>query len=289
MATSKNNFEDRTNFINHDIADCAYEFSSRYLMEISFDGSNYGGWQIQPNRESVQETVEKVLSRLYNYQKIELVGSSRTDAGVHAINFAAAFLAPKSPAIPIGKLKNSLNMMLPSDIKIQTIKEVDLNFHARFFALGKAYTYVIKLAGATPFSNRYSHAPRHKMNIEAIKKATEHLVGTHDFSSFACVGNPIEDAVRTLYRIDVQTFGDYLTLTYVGNGFLYKMVRCLTGTLLAVGAGKFQADEVKTLLEAKDRTLGHTTASPGGLFLVKVFYDQDEMDNFTLDHLPYNY
>jgi tRNA pseudouridine38-40 synthase len=91
-------------------------------MEISFDGSNYGGWQIQSNRESVQQTIEKVLSSLYNYQKIELVGSSRTDAGVLASNFAAAFLVPKSPAIPIGKLKNSLNMMLPSDIKIQTIK-----------------------------------------------------------------------------------------------------------------------------------------------------------------------
>lgn len=281
--------EDRTNFINHDIADCPYEFSSRYLMEISFDGSNYGGWQVQPNRESIQETVEKVLSRLYNYQKIELIGSSRTDAGVHAINFAAAFLAPKTPAIPMAKLKNSLNMMLPSDIKIRTIKEVDLNFHARFFAAGKAYTYVIKLAGATPFSNRYSYAPRHKMDIEAIKEATKYLVGTHDFSSFACVGNPIEDAVRTIYRIDVQTFGDYLTLTYIGSGFLYKMVRCLTGTLLAVGASKFRPDEVKTLLEAKDRTLGHTTASPGGLFLVKVFYDTDEMINFKLTDLPYHY
>ncbi|MBQ9789724.1 MAG: tRNA pseudouridine(38-40) synthase TruA [Lentisphaeria bacterium] len=281
--------EDRTNFVNHDIANSSYEASSRYLMEISFDGSNYGGWQIQPNRESVQGTIEKVLSRLYNYQKIELVGSSRTDAGVHAINFAAAFLVPKSPAIPIGKLKNSLNMMLPSDIKIQTIKEVDLNFHARFFAVGKAYTYVIKLAGATPFSNRYSYAPRHKIDIEAIKKATQYLVGTHDFSSFACAGNPIEDAVRTIYRIDVQTFGDYLTLTYVGSGFLYKMVRSLTGTLLAVGAGKFKAEEVKTLLEAKDRTLGHTTASAGGLFLVKVFYDADELAKFKLTALPYHY
>ena len=284
----KINSEDRTNFINHDIANCPYEISSRYLMEISFDGSNYGGWQIQPNRESVQETIEKVLSRLYNYQKIELTGSSRTDAGVHAINFAASFLAPKSPAIPMSKLKNSLNMMLPSDIKIRTIKEVDLNFHARFFALGKAYTYVIKLAGATPFSNRYSYAPRHKIDIEAIKKATTHLVGTHDFASFACNGNPVEDTIRTIYRIDVQTFGDYLTLTYIGGGFLYKMVRCMTGTLLAVGAGKFQAEQVKTLLESKDRTLGHTTASPSGLFLVKVFYEPDELQNFVLTSLPYH-
>ena len=117
----KINSEDRTNFINHDIANCTYETSSRYLMEISFDGSNYGGWQIQPNRESVQGTVERVLSRLYNYKKIELTGSSRTDAGVHAINFAASFLVPESPAIPIDKLKNSLNMMLPSDIKIRTV------------------------------------------------------------------------------------------------------------------------------------------------------------------------
>lgn len=270
-----------------DIASCKYEYSGRYLLEITFDGSNYGGWQIQPNQKSVQETIQQVLSRLYNYQEIELVGSSRTDAGVHALNFAAAFIAPKSPAIPMQKLKTALNMMLPDDIKIRTITQVDDNFHARFDTFGKAYTYVINLGDATPFSNRYSYSPRAKIDVERMRQATQILIGKHDFSSFVCNRNSIDDATRTIFRIDVQTFGNYLTITYVGDGFLYKMIRCLTGSLIAVASHKSTINDLEKLLLAKDRTKGDTTAPPCGLFLDKVFYDQQALENFELTTLPF--
>ena len=146
------------------IEEIPYSAEKRYLMEISFDGSVYGGWQIQPNSLCVQEVVQKVLQRLYDNQPIELTGSSRTDAGVHAINFAAAFPVPVSPAIPMAKLKNALNRLLPADIRIRSIKEMPLSFHARFDACGKAYVYVVNLGDETPFSNHYSLHPKYKIN-----------------------------------------------------------------------------------------------------------------------------
>ena len=269
------------------IEEIPYPSSKRYLMEISFDGSAYGGWQIQPNSVCVQEIIQKMLCRLFNGLPIELTGSSRTDAGVHAINFAAAFPVPDRPAIPPEKLKQALNRLLPPDIRIRTITEKPLTFHARFDAMGKAYVYVINIGDETPFSNHYSLHPKFKIDIDALRECAEVLIGTHDFSSFVCSRNDIDDAVRTIYRIEPELFGDYLCISYVGNGFLYKMIRCLTGALLECGSRKMTKDGLKTLLEAKDRTLGPTTASARGLFLVKVFYEQDEWRSFKLQNVPF--
>lgn len=269
------------------IEEIPYPASKRYLMEISFDGSAYGGWQIQPNSVCVQEIIQKVLRRLFNGLPIELTGSSRTDAGVHAINFAAAFPVPDRPAIPAQKLKQALNRLLPPDIRVRTIAEKPLTFHARFDAKGKAYVYVINIGDETPFSNHYSLHPKFKIDMAKLRECAEVLVGTHDFLSFVCSRNDIDDAVRTIYRIEPQIFGDYLCILYVGNGFLYKMIRCLTGALLECGSGKMSSAELKKLLEAKDRTLGPTTASARGLFLVKVFYDDDEWQDFELKNVPF--
>lgn len=275
------------NYPPRKIEEIPYQSEKRYLMEISFDGSAYGGWQIQPNSICVQEIIQKVLKRLYNNLPIELTGSSRTDAGVHAINFAAAFPVPVRPAIPPEKLKNALNRLLPTDIRIRTITEKPLTFHARFDARGKAYVYVINIGDETPFSNHYSLHPKYRIDMGKLKSCAEILTGTHDFSSFVCSRNDIDDAVRTIYSIKPEIFGDYLCITYLGNGFLYKMIRCLTGALLECASGKMSRDELQKLLDARDRTLGPTTASARGLFLAKVFYEEEEWRTFTLQNVPF--
>ncbi len=260
----------------------------RYLMEIAYDGGNYSGWQIQPHCLAVQQVIQEHLTKLYDKQPIHLIGSSRTDAGVHAQNFAASFLVPELPAIPMERVFKALNRRLPPDIKIHTIKEVPLEFHSRYDTCGKAYTYVLNLGeNDSPFVGRYSWRPYRKQSVELIRQAAERLVGTHDYSSFVVERREIDDAVRTIYRIDVEEIGDFCCLTFVGNGFLYKMIRCLMGMIEAVGAGVYSPDAVTRILEAKDRTQAPETAPPNGLFLMKVFYDEETRENFRLPGLPF--
>ncbi len=261
--------------------------AGRFLLEITFDGSGYSGWQIQPHRVAVQEVMQKTLARLYGGQVIHLIGASRTDAGVHALGFAASYLYPEFPRIPAEKVQSALNRLMPHDIRIASIREVPMTFHTRYDALGKAYTYVLNLGPDSPFTARYSWRPGRPVDPEKIREGAQYLTGTHDFSSFVVERSLIEDAVRTIYRVDVRRFGQYLCLTFVGNGFLYKMIRCLVGTLEAVGAGKLAPESVKTILEAKDRTRAPETAPPYGLFLDKVFFDPEERETFHLEGVPF--
>ncbi len=263
------------------------EADKRLLLEISFDGQSYGGWQIQPDNLTVQELIQDTLSKLYAGQQIKLAGSSRTDAGVHALGFAASFAAPAKPCIPPDKLKTALNGLLPCSIAIRSITEVPMDFHVRFDAVGKAYTYVINLGEETPFSAHYSWLARWKLDVEKMREAAKYLTGTHDFSSFAvdCAG--LENTVRTIYAIDFQLFAAYLCITFVGNGFLYKMIRCLTGALEAVASEALSPAEVKNILELKDRTKAPQTCPPHGLFLMKVFYDEAEISQFKLRNVPF--
>jgi len=263
------------------------EADKRLLMEISFDGQSYGGWQIQPDNLTVQELIQDTLVKLYDGKEIKLVGSSRTDAGVHAIAFAASFIAPAKPFIPLDKLKIALNGLLKKPISIRSITEVPMDFHVRFGAVGKAYTYVINIGEESPFSAHYSWTARWKLDINKMQEASKHLIGTHDFSSFVVNREDIDNAVRTIYDIDFQLFGSYLCITFVGNGFLYKMIRCLIGTLEAVGSGAISAEKVKKILEAKDRSKAPQTCPPHGLFLMKVFYDEAEIKKFKLKDVPF--
>ena len=268
--------------------DAAYEAAGKLLLEISFDGTDYSGWQYQPHCISVQEVLEKHLTRLFAGLPIHLAGSSRTDAGVHACGSAASFAIPGRPYIPIAQLRYALNRQLPLSIRIRNIIEVPLAFNARFDAKGKAYTYVLNLGEEHPFTGRYSwHLRKHMPDVDKIRQAAQHLVGTHDFSSFVVERSQIDNAVRTIYRIDIQEFGQYICMTFVGNGFLYKMIRCLAGALEAVGSGKIQPDDIKTILEAKQRTLAPETAPAHGLFLMKVFYDEEMLHQYRLKQLPF--
>ena len=264
-----------------------YKPLTRVLLEISYDGSEYGGWQIQPNRLAVQEDIQNKLTKLYGGQFIHLIGASRTDAGVHAIGFAASFLTPVRPVIPLDKLMNALNRQLPPAVRIRSVREVPLDFHTRYDAIGKAYTYVMNMGLETPFSGRYSMLVSPKLDIEKMRRAASHLIGTHDYSSFVAERKNIDDAVRTIYDIRIQDFGNFRCLTFIGNGFLYKMVRNLVGCIEAAGWGKIAPDEAQTILEARDRTVAPDTAPAQGLFLMKVFFEPEDPRSFELKQVPF--
>lgn len=259
----------------------------RYFMEVAFDGTNYNGWQWQPDAITVQEVIERTLTKIYAGVKIGITGSSRTDAGVHAKAFAVSFNVPERPNLTPFKLRGALNNMLPDDIKIGSLKIVKMDFHARFNATGKAYTYIINHGDKSPFNNRYSLFSYQRLNIKAIREATVQLTGTHDFSSFAVNNRQYKTTVRTIFKIDIQEFDNLICITFIGNGFLYKMIRCIIGTLLAVGIGKSSPADVKKILMAKERDAAHNTALPHGLFLMKVFYDESSMEEFKLQEIPF--
>jgi tRNA pseudouridine38-40 synthase len=237
-----------------------YRPSGRVLLEISYDGSEYGGWQIQPNRLAVQEDMQKKLTKLYGGQFIHLIGASRTDAGVHAIGFAASFLTPERPTIPLDKLMTALNRQLPPAVRVRSVRQVPLDFHTRYDAIGKAYTYVMNMGLETPFSGRYSHLVSPRLDIDLMRQAAQHLIGTHDYSSFVAERKNIDDAVRTIYDIRIQDFDNFRCITFIGNGFLYKMVRNLVGTLEAAGMHRITPQDAQKILEARDRTVAPDTA-----------------------------
>ncbi|MBE6368357.1 MAG: tRNA pseudouridine(38-40) synthase TruA [Lentisphaerae bacterium] len=264
-----------------------YRPLSRVLLAISYDGSEYGGWQIQPNRLAVQEDMQNKLTKLYGGQFIHLIGSSRTDAGVHAIGFAASFLTPVRPVIPLDKLQTALNRQLPPAIRVRSVREVPLDFHTRYDAIGKAYTYVMNLGLETPFSGRYSMLTSPRLDVEAMRQTALQLTGTHDYSSFVAERKNIDDAVRTIYDIRIQDFDNFRCITFIGNGFLYKMVRNLVGTLEAAGRHKITPAEARSILEARDRTLAPETAPAHGLFLMKVFFEPDDPQSFELKQVPF--
>ena len=259
-------------------------------MEICYNGKNYKGWQIQKDVISVQEILNKTLKRLFANQPIKTIGSSRTDAGVHALRLSVSCLVPETPCIPDEKIFIALNSMLPNDITVKMLKTMNPPIHARFDALGKAYTYVINRGAPTPFNGNYCWHVKNCNNLKTLREAADYLTGTHDFASFTVHSHLAEDTTRTIYRIDIEEFGEYLCLSFIGNGFLYKMIRSLVGTLVPVGCGNLSPKKVKEILQAKNRAKALNTAPPQALFLMKVFYEKDgDPCQFKLKDLPYQY
>lgn len=259
----------------------------RIFMEIAYDGGAYHGWQRQPDMVSVQQVIEEQLSALFAGQDIRLHGSSRTDRGVHAMNFAAHADLPPFPAIPDANIKKAMNHLLPDNIVIRTLTGIHHDFHARFDALGKAYTYVVNRGEKLPFLTNYSwHYPPMR-DFEAIRAAMDIVTGTHDFSAFAAEAGKYESAVRTIFKIDIRHFGSLSCFTFVGDGFLYKMIRGLMGAAAIVGKGAVSPDEISGILAGKIRTARIETCPPQGLFLMKVFYTESEMREFSLQSPPF--
>lgn len=251
----------------------------KYKLTIAYDGTTFCGWQVQSNGTSIQKQVQNALETILSH-KLDLTGSSRTDAGVHALGQVAHFSTDKS--FSIGKLLFSLNGLLPHTIRILSLEEVDENFHARYSALKKTYRYHLCLEPfQLPFDRLYTYHLRRKLDIEEMKKACLEFEGTHDFTSFAnephsgsCAKNPI----KTLYHVDLIEKDHHLTLLLEGNGFLYKMVRNIVGTLIDVGSGKISHKDIARIFAAKDRKEGRSTAPAHGLFLVKIDYNKDSSE-----------
>ncbi|MHC0039174.1 tRNA pseudouridine(38-40) synthase TruA [Pseudoneobacillus sp. C159] len=243
----------------------------RIKCTLAYDGTNFSGYQIQPKGRTVQEEVEKALQTLHKGTEVKIVASGRTDAGVHAKGQVIHFDTPLR--IPVEKWPTALNSLLPSDIALLEAEKVSSSFHARFDTKGKEYRYfVYPTAEKDPFLRHYSLSVPYTLNLEAIKVAMQELRGTHNFTSFCAARTEVEDKVRTIYDIDLFEENGMLIFQYIGNGFLYNMVRILTGTLLEIGGGKRTANSISSIIDKKDRAAAGKTAPAHGLYLWKVFY-----------------
>lgn len=244
----------------------------RMKCVISYDGTQFAGYQIQQNKRTVQGELERVLSNMHKGSWIRVTASGRTDAGVHAYGQVIHFDSPLHIA-PEG-WKKALNAQLPDDIVVREVQEADASFHARFSAVAKEYRYKIRTAPEpNVFLRRYAYHYPYPLDYEAIRRALPLVKGTHDFTSFCSARTDIEDRVRTIYEANLVCSEEELEFQWVGNGFLYNMVRILVGTMLEIGQGKRRWDCIPSILEGKDRRLAGKTAPPHGLYLWNVFYD----------------
>lgn len=238
---------------------------------IEYDGTNYLGWQIQPKGVTIQGLVEEKLALLTG-ERVYLIGSGRTDAGVHALGQVAHFKTKSQ--MDVRTIQRALNSLLPPDIVIQRAEEVKEGFHARKESRSKVYEYwILNRKIRSPFQHGHAwHIPQ-KLDFRAMEKATQKLLGEHDFSSFRSVGSPTRTAVRKIMQARWKKGRDGLIRFEIeANGFLKQMVRAIVGTLVEVGKGKISSEEFREILRAKDRKRAGPTAPARGLFLKEVKY-----------------
>lgn len=273
----------------HDGAPPQADLAERtFRMELSFDGTAYHGWQRQNNGITVQQVVEDKLFKLFGERSlIRIQGSSRTDAGVHALGMVCSFHAPPSPYIPDWKLQKALNRLLPSDIRIRSAEVVPDSFNARFSAKAKSYVYVVNTGDDNPFVNRYAWRMRDMTELGSLREALRFIVGEHDFSTFTVERGKIDDPVRRILRAEIVEFGPLVCFYVLGDGFLYKMVRSIVGALMFVGRGRMSPEEFRDALLACDRAKCKDTAPACGLFLKKVFYEDGAWENDLPDKPPF--
>jgi len=253
----------------------------RIKLELSYDGTNYSGWQTQPDVPTIQQTLETVLRRI-TQEEISVIGSGRTDAGVHAIKQVAAFTT--ASYLEPDVFKRALNGFLPHDIRINAASEAPLEFHPILHAVGKRYRYLIDdNRPPSPFTRNYCWVYREPLDVETMRQAARFLLGEHDFSSFETRGSPRKTPVRTVFDILVErlppvgaTIPPLIRIEVEANGFLYNMMRAISGTLVRLGiAGRYgqgNPQRMHDILAAADRTAAGPTAPPQGLYLLDVFY-----------------
>ena len=271
----------------------------RIMLTVAFDGTNYSGWQIQPNKETIEGVLNRELSRLLN-EEIKVVGASRTDSGVHAEGAVCVF--DTESKIPGDKFSYAINQTLPEDIRIRNSKEVDITFHPRRVNSRKTYRYRIRHDEfPNPLDARYTYHVYTKLDIEAMRRACEFIKGKHDFKSFCSVHTDVDTTVRTVYDVHIDVTPDkkllqmsglmksagesgamrsggesaagrirpeIIDIYVTGNGFLYNMVRIIAGTLIEVGQGKIKPEEIPAIIEACDREKAGPTAPAKGLTLI---------------------
>lgn len=242
----------------------------RVKIVVSYDGSNYCGWQIQPNAVTIQEVLQNALFEITG-EKSKIKGSGRTDAGVHALGQVAHF--DTKSTIPAKNFYRAFNVRLPDDIKVLSSEQVDENFNACSSAKKKTYrfkTYVSQTI--LPLKDRYAVQLKRQPDLEKMKECAKILLGEHDFKCMTASGSGAKTTIRTIYSIEINQNGNEIDFTICGNGFLYNMVRIMVGTLIAVGNGKIQKQDVEQMLLTKKRSLGGKTLVAKGLTLMSVEY-----------------
>ena len=246
-------------------------------LTCEYDGTRFNGWQIQSSRHrTVQGEIEKAIRSVFG-KHLTLAGSGRTDSGVHALGQTAHFKV--ASRMTTDEMTRALNARLPEDISLLSAQDVPLTFHSRFSAKRKIYRYVIlnrKIPSA--LSRHFALYIPAKLNVRAMRKAAQDLLGRKDFRCFMASdpalrrSGRVKDTVRQIYRLDIEKRGDMIALEVEANGFLYKMVRNIVGTLLDVGKGRLSPEDIRRILRSKDRDLAGATAPAHGLFLVQVTY-----------------
>jgi tRNA pseudouridine38-40 synthase len=246
----------------------------KFKLTLAYDGGAYAGWQVQRSGVGVQQKVEEALRRLFPSVR-RIHSSSRTDTGVHALGMVAHVEVPRAECnMPVAKLALAINAWLPEDIRVQRAVRCPASFHARFDARGKEYRYEVWNARSMNPLRRHQawHVP-HALDLAAMRRAARWLVGRHDFRSLAANRDyKTENTVRTLSRCDIRRRGPQLVFIIQGDGFLYKMCRSIVGTLIQVGRGRYQPDDVRAMLKAEDRRAAGMSAPAHGLVLWRVFY-----------------
>ena len=246
------------------------------LLRLAFRGTNYHGFQVQKNALAVCEVVQNAMETVFG-SRPQVKGSSRTDAGVHARGFALSFRT--GAGMPAEKIPLALNAHLPQDIRVRGAVQVAEDFHARYSATGKEYSYtLLNSEFDEPLQEGLYHRVAGQLDERAMQAAADRLLGEHDFSAFCAAGAKEGDRVRTLRLLNVQRQGEWLVMRAAADGFLYNMVRILAGTLAQAGKGRVSAQDVAAVLDSCDRGKAGPTLPAGGLCLEKVFYPETLVD-----------
>ncbi len=239
-------------------------------LTIEYDGTSYGGWQKQKNNRTIQQCIEEAI-RLLTGEEVELIGSSRTDAGVHAKGMVANFIT--NSQIPADKFREAINTKLPDDIGIIKSEEVDRNFHSRYDSKGKTYCYtLVNRYEKVCIGRNYVYQVRDELNYNLMKEAAKYFLGKHDFKAFKTNGSSVKTSVRTINGLELELKGDVIKIFVSADGFLYNMVRIIVGTLIEVGKGKIKPEDIESIIKNGDRSKAGPCVPPNGLVLEKVFY-----------------
>ena len=244
-------------------------------VTIAYRGTKYHGFQRQNNALAVQEVVEKHVSKVLN-EPVTIIGCSRTDTGVHANKYC--FNVKTESGIACKGFVRGVNGLLPDDISVLTCEDAPLDFHARFDCVGKEYIYKMHCSESkNPFATDLMYHYRRPLDLDAVKRAAEHFVGEHDFSSFCADCSNVSTPVRNIYSFRIENSGDSVIMLVKGNGFLYNMIRIMVGTLIDVSEKIFSPDDIPVILAAKSRLRAGRTAMAHGLYLNRVFYSEEEL------------